>query len=41
MKAHVLDLNIDLEEGIIELFDKRDDFPFGIVQFVPANSNVS
>ena len=37
MKTHVLDLIIDLEEGI---FDKRDDFPFRIVQFVPANSNV-
>ena len=32
MKARVLDLNIDLEEGIINLFDKWDDFPFGIVQ---------
>ena len=41
MKARVLDLNIDLEEGIINLFDKWDDFPFGIVQFVPANSNLS
>ena len=30
MKAHALDLNIYLEEGIIDSFDQRD-FPFGIV----------
>ena len=36
MKARVLDLNIDLEEGIINLFDRWDDFPFGIDSVCPG-----
>ena len=42
-QANVLDLNINIEGGRFEvkLFDKRDDFPFSIVQFNPNNSNMS
>ncbi len=40
--AHVLDLNISINEGQFEIgiYDKREDFPFNIVQFVPTSSNV-
>jgi len=43
IEANVLDLSISLEKGLvdIDLYDKRDNFPFDIVQFVPANTNVS
>jgi hypothetical protein len=41
--AHVLDLDIRLVNGVCELklYDKREDFPFNIVQYVPFSSNVS
>ena len=43
--AHVLDLEINIVEGkfFVEVYDKRDDFPFKIVQYVCSNvcSNVS
>ena len=41
--AHVLDLNISIVEGcfIVEVYDKRDDFPFNIVQYAPKCSNMS
>ena len=34
-KAHVLDLNISVNYGVfdISLYDKREDFPFNIVQY--------
>jgi hypothetical protein len=36
-RAHVLDLNISVNDGTfnISLYDKREDFPFDIVQYVP------
>ena len=43
-KAHVLDLDISIEEGhfIVRVYDKRDDFPFKIVeQYSPNCSNMS
>ena len=41
--AHVLDLEINIVEGkfFVEVYDKRDDFPFKIVQYVSKCSNVS
>ena len=41
-KAHVLDLRINIVEGNfdVDLYDKRDDFPFDIVQFSDRSSNV-
>ena len=41
--AHVLDLNIDIIEGkfVVGVYDKREDFPFKIVQYAPKCSNVS
>ena len=41
-RAHVLDLDININNGSFEvcLYDKREDFPFDIVQFAPASSNV-
>ena len=41
--AHVLDLNISIVEGsfVVEVYDKRDDFPFEIVQYAPKCSNMS
>ena len=41
--AHVLDLEINIVEGkfFVEVYDKRDDFPFKIVQCVSKCSNVS
>ena len=40
--AHVLDFDIHLVNGVCELklYDKRDDFPFNIVQYVHFSSNV-
>ena len=40
--AHVLDLDIHLVNGVCELklYDKREDFPFNIVQYVHYSSNV-
>ena len=34
--AHVLDLNINIvnQHFIVGVYDKRDDFPFDIVQFL-------
>ena len=42
-RAHVLDLQISIVNGKfdISLYDKRDDFPFKIVQFVALESNIS
>ena len=42
-KAHVLDLDISVEEGhfTVNVYDKRDDFPFKIVQYSPNCSNMS
>ena len=42
-KAEVLDLSINVESSKfnISVYDKREHFPFEIVQFVPVNSNVS
>ena len=45
-EAHVLDLDIKIIKIIngsfnIGLYDKREAFPFDIVQFMPVNSNVS
>ena len=41
--AHVLDLEINIVEGkfFVEVYDKRDDFPFKIVHNVSKCSNVS
>ena len=41
--AHLLDLEINVVEGkfFVEVYDKRDDFPFKIVQYVSKCSNVS
>lgn len=41
-EAHVLDLNILVKDGQfnVSLYDKRDDFPFDIVQFIPIVSNM-
>ena len=44
LEAHVLDLSIKITtEGKfdVSLYDKRDDFPFDITQFMPAKSNVA
>ena len=40
--AHVLDLNITINDGLfdISLYDKREDFPFDIVQFISNCSNM-
>ena len=40
--AHVLDLNIHIVNGTfnVSLYDKREDFPFKIVQFIPEYSNM-
>ena len=40
--AHVLDLDININNGHFEvnIYDKREAFPFDIVQFVPYISNV-
>ena len=42
-RANVLDLNIVIHEGKfkVNLYDKRDDFPFKIVQFSDSSSNIS
>ena len=43
-RAHVLDLDILINEEkqfVISVYDKRDDFPFTIVQFAPCSSNQS
>ena len=41
--AHVLDLNISIKHGhfVIGVYDKRDDFPFDIVQYLPKCCNMS
>ena len=41
--AHILDLNISIDKGrfIVEVYDKRDDLPFNIVQYAPKCSNMS
>ena len=41
--AHVLDLNISIVEGsfVVEVYNKRDDFRFEIVQYAPKCSNMS
>ena len=43
ISAHVLDLSINIIGGqfIIEVYDKRENFPSYIVQFSPECSNVS
>ena len=44
LEAHVLDLNIKITSNgnfDVSLYDKREDFPFNIIQFMPANSNVA
>jgi len=40
-KADVLDLSISIESNkfCVSVYDKRDNFPFEIVQFVPCTSN--
>ena len=40
--AHVLDLNVKINDGkfITSVYDKREDFPFPIVQFSPKDSNI-
>ena len=43
-RAYILDLDICInqdKEFVISVYDKRDDFPFTIVQFAPACSNQS
>ena len=41
--AHVLDLNINIvnQHFIVGVYDKRDDFPFDIVQYMSKCSNMS
>ena len=43
LSANVLDLDIEVCEGkfIVQVFDKRDHFPFEIVQYIGEFSNIS
>ena len=38
--AHVLDLNVKINDGKFSVYDKRKDFAFSIIQFAPSDSNI-